>query len=193
MKSLLYAVISLLFLSQAVNADDKSGAEELLKCKLDAVFEVLQNKDLDQEAKNNEVVEILTALFDFPLMAKLSLGKKYWPGLTEAKKERFTELFIKRLRTSYLDNLTLYTDENVTYEPAVQVKKKIHVPTYLISKQKKISMLYKLYQSESDWKIYDVEIQGVSIIRSYRSQFSEILKNGTFDDLMLKLKESVEN
>ena len=54
-------------------------------------------------------------------------------------------------------------------------------------------MLYKLYQSESDWKIYDVEIQGVSIIRSYRSQFSEILKNGTFDDLMLKLKESVEN
>ena len=63
MKSLLYAVISLLFLSQAVNADDKSGAEELLKCKLDAVFEVLQNKDLDQEAKNNEVVEILTALF----------------------------------------------------------------------------------------------------------------------------------
>ena len=193
MKSLLYAVISLLFLSQAVNADDKSGAEELLKCKLDAFFEVLQNKDLDQEDKNNEVVEILTALFDFPLMAKLSLGKKYWPGLTEAKKERFTELFIKRLRTSYLDNLTLYTDENVTYEPAVQVKKKIHVLTYLISKQKKISMLYKLYQSESDWKIYDVEIQGVSIIRSYRSQFSEILKNGTFDDLMLKLKESVEN
>ena len=137
MKSLLYAVISLLFLSQAVNADDKSGAEELLKCKLDAVFEVLQNKDLDQEAKNNEVVEILTALFDFPLMAKLSLGKKYWPGLTATQKERYTELFIKRLRTSYLDNLTLYTDENVTYEPAVQVKKKIHVPTYLISKQKK--------------------------------------------------------
>jgi phospholipid transport system substrate-binding protein len=126
-------------------------------------------------------------------MAKLSLGKKYWPDLTEENKERFTELFIKRLRTSYLDNLTIYTDENVTYEPAVQVKKKIHVPTYLISKQKKISMLYKLYQSESDWKIYDVEIQGVSIIRSYRSQFSEILKNGTTDDLLLKLEKSVDN
>jgi phospholipid transport system substrate-binding protein len=193
MKSLLYAAISLLVLSQAVNAGDKSAAEELLKCRLDAVFAVLQNKDLEQEAKKNEVVEIVTSLFDFQLMAKLSLGKEYWPGLTEAKKERFTELFIKRLRTSYLDKLTVYTDENVTYEPAVQVKKKIHVPTYLISKQKKISMLYKLYQSESGWKIYDVEIQGVSIIRSYRSQFNEILKNGTMDDLLLKMEKSVEN
>jgi phospholipid transport system substrate-binding protein len=70
---------------------------------------------------------------------------------------------------------------------------KIHVPTYLISKKNKISMRYKLYQSESEWKIYDVEIQGVSIIRSYRSQFSEILKNGTIDDLLLKLEKSVEN
>jgi len=54
-------------------------------------------------------------------------------------------------------------------------------------------MRYKLYHSESEWKIYDVEIQGVSIIRSYRSQFSEILKNGTIDDLLLKLEKSVEN
>jgi phospholipid transport system substrate-binding protein len=193
MKSVLYAVISLLLLSQTVSADDKVAAENFLKCKLDAVFTVLQIEDLQQEAKKKAVVGIVTPMFDFALMAKLSLGKKYWPGLTEAKKERFTELFIKRLRTSYLDKLTVYTDENVTYEPAVQVKKKIHVPTYLISKQKKISMLYKLYQSEYDWKIYDVEIQGVSIIRSYRSQFSEILKNGTIDDLLLKLEKSVEN
>ena len=193
MKSVLYTVLSLLLLSQTVSADDKVAAEKFLKCKLDAVFAVLQIEDLQQEAKKKAVVGIVTPMFDFALMAKLSMGKKYWPGMTATQKERFTELFIKRLRTSYLDNLTLYTDENVVYEPAVQDMTKIHIPTYLISKQNKISMLYKLYQSESDWKIYDVEIQGVSIIRSYRSQFSEILKNGTIDDLMRKLEESVEN
>ena len=187
MKSLLCAVICLLLLSQGVNADDKVAAEEFVKCKLDAVFAVLHTEDLHQEAKNKEVVEIVTPMFDFALMAKLSLGKKYWPDLTEENKVRFTDLFIKRLRTSYLDKLTLYTDEKVTYEPPVQIKNKIHVPTYLISKEKKISMRDKLYKSEHTWKIYDVEIQGVSIIISYRAQFTAILENGTIDDLLLKM------
>ena len=193
MKSILYAVISLFLLSPIVSADDKVAAENFLKCKLEAVFAVLQIEDLQQEAKQKAVVGIVSPMFDFALMAKLSLGKKYWPSMSQEKRDRFTELFIKRLRGSYLDKLTIYTDEDVTYEEAVQVKKKIHVPTYLISKQKKISMLYKLYQPEGGWKIYDVEIQGVSIIRSYRSQFSEILKNGTIDDLLLKLENSVED
>jgi len=193
MKSLRYAVISLFILSQTVNADDKIAAEEFLKSNLDAAFAVLLNEDLQQAAKNKAVVEIVTPMFDFALMAKLSLGKKYWPGLTAENKERFTDLFIKRLRTSYLNKLTLYTDEKVTYEPPVQVKKKIHVPTYLLSKEKKISMRYKLYKSKRTWKIYDVEIQGVSIIRSYRAQFAAILKDGTIDDLLLKMEESVAN
>ena len=54
-------------------------------------------------------------------------------------------------------------------------------------------MLYKLYVSKSGWRIYDIEIQGVSIIRSYRSQFAEILKNGTFDDLLEKLEKPIAN
>ena len=193
MKSLWYAVVSLLILSQSVMADDKRDAEELIKSKLDAVFSVLQKKDLEQQAKKNEVTEIVTPMFDFELMAKLTLGKKYWPNLSQEKKERFTELFIKRLRTTYLDKLTLYTDETVTFEPPVQVKKKIHIPTNLIAKDNKTSMLYKLYKSTDDWKVYDLEIQGVSIIRSYRSQFGEILQSGTIDDLLMKLENWAEN
>jgi phospholipid transport system substrate-binding protein len=193
MKVLLYAVSSLLILSRPVIADEKIAAEEFLKGNLDAVFAVLQKKDLAPQAKNNEVVEIVTPMFDFPLMAKLSLGRKYWPDLTQDKKDRFTELFVKRLRKSYLDKLTTYTDEKISYESPVAVKKKIHIPTHLISKGKKISMLYKLYPSNNIWKIYDIEIQGVSIIRSYRSQFREILQKGTFDDLLQRMQKSVNN
>ena len=193
MKVLLYAVSSLLILSRPVIADEKIAAEEFLKGNLDAVFAVLQKKDLAPQAKNNEVVEIVTPMFDFPLMAKLSLGRKYWPDLTQDKKDRFTELFVKRLRKSYLDKLTTYTDEKISYESPVAIKKKIHIPTHLISKGKKISMLYKLYPSNNIWKIYDIEIQGVSIIRSYRSQFREILQKGTFDDLLQRMQKSVNN
>ncbi len=193
LKILFCAVFSLIFLSQAVTADDKSAAEEFLKSNLNNVFTVLQKKDLSQQAKNSEIIEIVTPMFDFRLMAKLSLGKKYWPGLPQEQKERFTELFIERLRRSYLDKLTAYTDEKVVYESPVADDKKVHVPTQLVSKGNKISMLYKLYSSNNSWRIYDIEIEGVSIIRSYRSQFNEILQKSTFDDLLKKMEKPDNN
>ncbi len=192
-KVLFYTLLSFVFLSQAVTADDKSAAEEFIKSNLNAVFTVLQKEDLTQQAKNSQVVEIVTPMFDFKLMAKLSLGKKYWPDLSQDKKERFTELFIERLRQSYLNKLTAYTDEKISYESPVAINKKVHMPTQLISKGNKIDMLYKLYPSNNGWKIYDVEIQGVSIIRSYRSQFNEILQKGTFDELLQKMQKPADN
>jgi phospholipid transport system substrate-binding protein len=193
MKNLLVAVICLLLISQSAAADDKSEVERLLKSNLDAIFTVLQKQDLEQQAKNNEIVEIITPMFDFELMARLSLGKKHWPQLSQEKKKRFTELFIKRLKTSYINNFKLYTDEKIIYEPPIQIEKKIHAPTYLVSKDKKISILYKFYNTGKNWKIYDLEIQDVSIIRSYRSQFRSILENGTIDDLLQKLENPAEN
>jgi phospholipid transport system substrate-binding protein len=189
---ILYIFLGLLILSQPSMADDKRDAEEIVKSKLDAVFAVLQKKDLDQQARKKEINEIVTPMFDFGLMAKLSLGRKHWPNLTREKKEKFTQLYIELLKTSYLDKLALYTDEEVIFEPPAQVKKKVHIPTQLISKDRKTSILYKLYKPADDWKVYDLEIQGVSIIRSYRSQFGEILQSGTIDDLLLKMEKPAE-
>ena len=120
-------------------------------------------------------------------MAKLSLGRKYWPGLTKEERQRFTELFTKRLKESYLDDLTLYTDEKVVFKTPVQVKRKIKISTELVSKDNKISMLYKFHKSTDSWLIYDIEVQGVSIISTYRSQFDQVLSKGTIDELLLKL------
>ena len=190
---LLYAVLSCLLLSLTVLADDKGAAEQFLKSKLDTVFDVLQKADLEERAKREQIEEIVSPMFDFQLMAKLSLGKKHWPALTPENKNRFTKLFVKRLKQSYLNKISTYTDEKVIYELPVEVKKKVHVPTSLISKGKKVSMLYKFYKTQDRWKIYDIEIQGVSIIRSYRSQCNEILQNGTFEDLLQKLEKPVSN
>jgi phospholipid transport system substrate-binding protein len=174
-------------------AANRPTAAELLKENLTAVFVILNKQSLSPDAKKNEIERIVNPMFDFSLMAKLTLGRKYWPGLSADQRERFTELFIERLRNSYLDRLTLYTDEKVQYEPAVTVKKKVQIPTYLVSQDDKISILYKFYDSSSGWRIYDLEVQGVSIIRSYRSQFHEILRSGSFDDLLAKLEKSAED
>ena len=189
----LYTVIGLLLLGQAVTAHEKVTAEDFLKYHLDAVFAILQNTDLAEHAKCDQIEKVVTPMFDFKRMAKLSLGRKHWPNLSREDKEKFTNLFLERLRQSYLNKLMAYTDEKIRYDSAVTRKKKVHVPTHLISKNKKISMLYKLYPSDNTWKIYDVEIQGVSIIRSYRAQFNEILQKSTFDDLLRRMQKPVNN
>ena len=189
MKNLIYAVLVTFIFSQPAIADDTKDAEEVLKGKLEQVISVLEKKELNEKAKKKEIVEIVTPMFNFSLMSKLTLGKKHWPGFTKEQKERFTELFTKRLKDSYLDKMMLYTDEKIEYKESVQVGKKVQIPTILTSKDNKISMLYKLYKSKQGWKIYDIEIQGVSLVSTYRSQFDEILRNKTVDDLLAKLEK----
>ena len=193
MRTLFCAFICILSISQPTLADDIIAVEALMKNKLDAVVSVLQEKELSSDEKNNRINEIVSPLFAFQQMAKLSLGRKYWPGLSNKEKERFTELFIERMKNSYREKLTLYTDEEITYETPAQVKNKIRYQTYLISKDNKISILYKLYKAGDTWKIYDVEVEGVSIIQTYRSQFRQVLQKGTIEDLLKKMQEPVDS
>ena len=189
MRRMFYTVLVLLLMSQVGWSDDKSSAKELLVAKIEAALSVLQRKDLVQQEKNKQVVKIVEPIFDYNLMAKLTLGRKYWPGLSEKDRERFTDLFVARLRSSYIDKLSLYTDEKVVYDAPVQEGIKIRIPTSVISKNNRIAMIYKLYKSSNSWKIYDIEIEGVSLISTYRSQFYDILSKGTFNDLLLKLEK----
>jgi phospholipid transport system substrate-binding protein len=194
MKLITWTLLGMLIVCQPVMAENENiiPAQELLKKNLAAVVEVLQKKDLSQETKKQDIVDIVSPMFDFALMAKLTLGRKYWPDLKAEQQEKFTQLFIRRLRATYLDSLTLYTDEKIFFEPPVEVKQKVHIPTYLLSKDKKIAILYKFYESENNWKIYDLEIQGVSLIRSYQSQFHQILQTETFEDLLAKMEKPAE-
>jgi phospholipid transport system substrate-binding protein len=192
MKLLIPIALICFVLSQAALGAESDDPQEFLKSKLDAIISILQNQDLDQEEKKTRVLERVTPLFDFYLMAKLTLGRKYWPGLSEENKRKFTDIFVKRLKDSYVGNLNLYTDEKVVYGAGVQKGSKIQIPTYVVSKDNKISMLFKLYRSKTGWKIYDAEIQGVSVVLSYRSQFNQVLKDGTFEDLLAELEKQAE-
>ncbi len=189
MRSLIYSVLILLITVQPGLTGDENEAQALLKTKLDTAISLLQKKDLEQQKKYDQLVEIVKPLFDFHLMAKLSLGRKYWPGLSKEKQDEFTDLFIKRLQAMFLEKLSLYTDEKVFFKTPVQDKRKVRIPTEIVSNNNRISMIYKMYKSKNDWKIYDFEIEGVSIISTYRSQFDQILSKGTIDELMKKLEK----
>lgn len=178
--------------------DYPADPNELLRVKWDAVIAVLQKKDVNEHAKADRISEILSPAFDFPVMAKLALGKKNWLKLTTQQRERFTDLFVERLRTSYQERVSFYTDEKILFRPAVKKKEGIvYIPMKLISGEETIEIVYKLRRTddiqpgESDkrWKIYDVEIEGVSILLTYRSQFDDILRRGTVEQLLSELEK----
>jgi phospholipid transport system substrate-binding protein len=204
MKNLWGVLLVFLIACQCVNAKSSDPNDpndpnypkdpnELIRTKWDAVFSVLRNKDIDQKEQEKKINKIVTPMFDFPLMAKLTLGRKHWPSLTEVQQEKFTKLFVERLKTSYREKISLYTDEKVRFKPAVENKEKTvcFIPMEMVSKDKKINIQHKLHKDRKDkrWKIYDVEIQGISILLTYRSQFDDILQKGTVEDLLARLEE----
>ena len=172
---------------------DPNHPRDLVETKWGAIIEVLKNAELDEKAKSVAIDKIASPIFDFGLMAKLSLGKKHWPKFTGPERLEFTNLFAQRLKDSYFKKVSLYTDETVLMKPEIKDAKNkdiMHVPMALVSEAKETAMLYKFRRVEKCWLIYDVEIAGVSLILTYRSQFNDILSKGTVRDLLDRLKDS---
>jgi phospholipid transport system substrate-binding protein len=191
------AVLGVLMVGQTIMADApkpvEQSAEEMIRTTVGAVISLLQRKDIDPNARNVKITKIVTRIFDFPLMAKLALGRKNWTRLTAGQQNKFTQLFVEHLKQSCREKLMLYTDEKVVFKPAITQKKKtqIEIPTELISKDKKILIVYKLHKHDKRWKVYDIVVQGVSTIVTYRSQLDEMLRNNSVEQFLTQLQESL--
>jgi phospholipid transport system substrate-binding protein len=168
---------------------DPNNPNELLRAKWESIANVLKTKDLDPKVKEHLVDKIISPIFDFALMGKLALGRTNWPKLDASQREKFTSLFVERLKASYRDKLMLYNDEKVLFQPAVKIKDTVQIPMTVISTDKKWAMLYKLHRAGESWKIYDVEIEGVSILLTYRAQFDDSLSHGTVDNFLSQLEK----
>ena len=189
MKNILVWLIVLFIGIAEASAQDTAAVESMLRENVDAVLTILRRPDQDLAEKKRAIVEIVEPLFDFPLMAKLVLGKKHWSRLTPDERQRFETLFVERLKSSYIDKIDLYRDEQVVWRPAIsEGANKVRIPSAIVSKNEEITTVYKLYRNADQWRIYDVEVQDVSIVTSFRSQFDQILTNGTKEDLFRELE-----
>lgn len=189
MKYLLFVLLILAALSGTSFADDVTTVRDNLESKLNAVLDVMGQEDLDSKTKKDRVVEIAEPLFDFNLMSYYALGKTNWSSLGSEDKKRFTELFTQRLKEDILALIDQYADAEIIFETPIEEKNKIRVPTHVVTQDDNMSLVFKFIMRKDDWKIYDVETEGVSIIGSFRSQFNETLQSGTFEELLTKLTE----
>lgn len=192
MKLLFKSILVLILLAGQAFAlkEEVTKVEANFSKKVDEVIKIVQNKSLSEDARNDEIIKTLRVIFDFELMAKLSLGKKVWISLDKEKRVEFIELYVQRMENSYSSKLNSYKNETIDIEKVVQNNNRIKIFTKVRSKHESLEVVYKLYkpkkkkEGKEDWLIFDVEIIGISILKADKAQFKDYLKRNSIDDLM---------
>ena len=168
----------------------KAAPDVLLKARMDQVMTILKQKELDPNIIAARVEKIVTPLLDVAVMPRLAI-RDHWKKMSKEQQTQYQTLFVKYLKDSYRSKLMLYSNEEITYKkPVITKPTLIQIPTELISKDKIIEVIYYFRQTQGFWKIYNVKIQGVGLIESYKSQFNEVIQKDGIDALLEQLKSS---
>lgn len=193
MKKFIYKLSCICICLSFVATIYASEAKTLLEHDITNILQIINtNKgESNKPKRHNEIKKILNKRFNFIEMSKRALGKE-WKSLTKDQKKEFTSLFQNLLEDTYIEKMEQYTDEKIRFEKEKNLKKnKISIETILVTKESDIPIIYKLISRNNEWKVYDVNIEGVGLINNYRTQFKKILFEESFDALMQKLRKKI--
>ncbi|HDZ89085.1 MAG: ABC transporter substrate-binding protein [Deltaproteobacteria bacterium] len=144
------------------------------------------------DEKAAQIRKAVDERFDWREMSRRTLAR-HWKKRTEEEKEEFIKLFGKLLERTYLDKVEGYSGEKVLYvKERVKGKYAIVVVKIITRKDTEILVKYKLKKKEDEWMVYDISIEGVSLVNNYRKQFSSILSRSSYEDLVKRLKKKIE-
>ncbi len=166
---------------------------ESIQGAIDGVIKILNTDSLKGEAKTKvrreKIRSKIESRFSFEAMSRRSLGK-HWKKLSATEKSEFVEVFGTMIENSYISKLEKYTDEKVLYEKETIKKTSAEVRTKVVtSSGTKIPINYRMSNKSGDWLVYDVVVEGVSLVRNYRSQFAQALKKEPIGTLIATLKD----
>jgi phospholipid transport system substrate-binding protein len=167
-----------------------------IKSTVEKALVVLKDSRLKPPAKSKELRDqlrqILFARFDFTEMAKRALGSN-WRRRTPQEQEEFVRLFTDVLERTYAEIIESYSDEKITYiyerieGTYADVASKI-----LTTRGEEYSINYKAHLVNNEWKVYDVVAENISLVNNYRSQFNRVISNGSYEELVRRLKDKAE-
>jgi phospholipid transport system substrate-binding protein len=165
---------------------------EQVKATVDKVMEVLRDPTLQSATKKAErrekLRQIILPRFDFTEMAKRALGSN-WNRYPDQQRE-FVTAFTQLLEETYADQIEGANGDKVVYLNERTDKNYAEVATKVISpKGEETSMIYKLHSVETEWKVYDIVVENVSVVNNYRAQFNRVLSNASMDELIKRIKE----
>ena len=193
-KAILYGIFLILLLPAPGLA---SQPMDVMKGRIDLVLSILKDPKYKEPSQvmlqRDKIWEIIIVFFDFEEMSQRATAQ-YWKSFNREQKKVFSNLFAKLLGNAYIDKiLKEYKGEDVAYlseEMSTEAKAVIHTKVSRGGIETKI--LYSMYRVGGTWKVYDVTIEGVSLVQNYRSQFSRILLNKTPAELIENLQKKLD-
>lgn len=168
------------------------GPTEQIKPTLNILIDIL----LDPSLKGNEhkverrakIMGHVTQRFDFREMSRRVIGRE-WNDLSQEKQDYFQELFTKLLENAYIGKFESYSGQDIQYTGERVRDNRAVVSTQIENNGQWLPVDYIMIKKEAQWMVYDVNIEGVSLVRNYMEQFRSILRRDKFDGLVKLLEE----
>jgi phospholipid transport system substrate-binding protein len=194
-RRILHDVVGVVLTWFVVIAAASPGTEsptEAVRGTVSRVFSILEDPALKDPAKliprRRMLEEVIASRFDYAEMSKRALAAD-WTPLTEAQRVEFVELFKRFLSDRYAEKIEGYSGEQVLYLSERIEGTYAEVRTELRSDKTTIPMDYRLILKEGRWHAYDIIVDGVSLVKNYRSQFQKIIRESSYQELVKKLRE----
>lgn len=165
-----------------------------VKRTVDEVVRIVSEKETkkNEQKRRQELKKTISVIFDYGEMAKRSLGK-HWNQRTPSERKQFVDLFATLLENSYAGKIESYNNERIVYIKEsidgdyAEVKSKV-----VTAKRDEFTLDYRLMNQSGKWMVYDVVIEGVSLVSNYRSQFNRIITANGYAELVKKLQSKSE-
>jgi phospholipid transport system substrate-binding protein len=161
--------------------------------KMLAKMQTPEFKSLQKDAKVAEIGNIINEVFDWQELSRRTLGRE-WKKFKPDQQKEFVSLFEELLQNIYADRVLAYTSEKIEFGKETELKKgRVEVESYIITKDnKKVPLFYRMTNKSGQWRVYDVVIEGVSMVKNYRGQFRQILSKKKPEDLLQTLREKAK-
>jgi phospholipid transport system substrate-binding protein len=165
---------------------------EVVRSTLNKVFRILEDETLKDPAKliprRHMLEEVIASHFDYAEMSKRALAA-YWVPLTTGERDEFVELFKSFLSDRYAETIEGYSGQQVLYLSERIEGNYAEVRTKLRSSKVEIPMDYRLHMRNETWHAYDLVVDGVSLVKNYRSQFEKIIRSDSYQELVRRLHD----
>jgi phospholipid transport system substrate-binding protein len=165
---------------------------EAVRSTLTEVFRILEDEKLKDPAKliprRHMLEEAIASHFDYAEMSKRALAA-HWVPLTASERTEFVELFKSFLSDRYAEKIEGYSGEQVGYLSERIEGNYAEVRTELRTTKVKVPMDYRLHMKDGTWHAYDLVVDGVSLVKNYRSQFEKIIRTSSYQELVRRLRE----
>lgn len=173
----------------AVQAQDHSSPTALIESGVNIVLDILK-ADLPKEERNAQVREAATKLFDDRAMAQSVLSTN-WRQASPEQQQEFQSLFAQLLESTYIDRLDAYTNQSVEMGQANVNGDRATVNTRVLTDQAAVPVVYKLRQRSDGWWVYDVEVENVSLVNSYRETYLSVVRRSGMDGLLQQMRDKI--